>query len=163
MSQTIVKHSTWDSVPNSYLLPVLGISEKGVIRGSVNGGFQTVVRVWSGEQFPHPILTSILPPSVLPLFNLFFYLSLPQFKLCSAGNLEPRFGNHGFTDACAPHRGGTTKMRSWTRVRRVRGACMLRVSPYSTLETRHFDTHPKLKTFFSCYRTPGTPPPGPWN
>ena len=52
----------------------------GMNQGSVNGGFQTVVRVWSGEeQIPAPhflFVTSIL------------------INLCSAGNLEPRFGNH---------------------------------------------------------------------
>ena len=49
-----------------------------------------MVRAWSGEQIPHPILTSILP-----LFYLFLTSFLPQLNLCSAGNLEPRLGNHG--------------------------------------------------------------------
>ena len=39
-------------------------------RGSVNGGFQTVVRVWSGEQIPTPRFNLNLT-SVSPQFNLF--------------------------------------------------------------------------------------------
>ena len=67
------------------------------IGGSVHGGFQTVVRVWSGEQIPAPHfnldLTSVLP--VLTSSFLFLTSFLPPFNICSAGNLEPRFGNHG--------------------------------------------------------------------
>ena len=44
--------------------------EQASCQGSVNGGFQTVVRVWSGEQIPAPHFTLDLT-SVLPLFNLF--------------------------------------------------------------------------------------------
>ena len=65
--------------------------------GSVNGGFQQVARVWSGEQIPHPIFTSsyLNFASVLPQFYLFLTFLKPHFNLCSASNLEPRFGNHG--------------------------------------------------------------------
>ena len=63
------------------------------LQGSVNGGFQTVARAWSGEQVPAPHfnlnLTSVY--LILPLSNLFF----TSFNLCSAGNLGRRFGNHG--------------------------------------------------------------------
>ena len=46
------------------------------MQGFLSGGFQTVVRVWSGEQIPTPNfnlnLTVLLrPPSVLPQFTLF--------------------------------------------------------------------------------------------
>ena len=63
-------------------------------QGCVNGGFQTVVRVSSREQIPAPHFNLNLT-SVLPQFYLFLTSFLPQFYLCSAGNLEPRFGNHG--------------------------------------------------------------------
>ena len=57
-------------------------------------GKQTVVRVWSGEQIPAPHL-NLNFASVLPQF---YNLVLPFFNLIlthrSAGNLEPRFGNH---------------------------------------------------------------------
>ena len=49
--------------------------ENGVFQGSVNGGFQTVVRVLSGEQIPPPPFLPQFNPlftSILPLFNLFF-------------------------------------------------------------------------------------------
>ena len=44
-----------------------------------------------------PFLPQFAPPftSMLPHFNLFLTQFLHQFNLCSAGNLEPRFGNHG--------------------------------------------------------------------
>ena len=52
---------------------------RSVCRGSVNGGFQTVVRALSGEQIPTPQinldLTSVFHnSSILPIFNLFFLL-----------------------------------------------------------------------------------------
>ena len=52
------------------------------VQGSVNGGFQTVVRVSWGTKFRYPLFTSILPQfylcftSILPLLNLnLFYTS----------------------------------------------------------------------------------------
>ena len=50
-------------------------------QGSINGGFQTVVRVGPESKFRHPILTSILPcfTSILPLLTSF----LPRFNLCA--------------------------------------------------------------------------------
>ena len=71
-------------------------------QGSVNGVFQTVVRVFWGKQIPlPPFLTqlNLLFTSILPLFNLFFTFFEPQFNLCFVTKLEPRFGNHGFTDS----------------------------------------------------------------
>ena len=70
---------TW-SGKESYALP----------QGSVNGGFQTVVRVWSGEQIPAPHLTSIFYlnfTSVLHLFLTSFYLNLTS--------AQPAISNHG--------------------------------------------------------------------
>ena len=61
---------------------------------SENGGFQTVVRVRSGEQLPAPHFNLNLT-SVLPLLDLSFTSFLPHFNPSSAGNLEPWFGNHG--------------------------------------------------------------------
>ena len=49
-------------------------------QGSVNGGFQTVVRVWSGEQIPAPHLNLNLT-SVLPQIYLCLTSFLPQFNL----------------------------------------------------------------------------------
>ena len=63
-------------------------------QGSVNGGFQTVVRVLSGHRIPLPPFNLSLT-SFLPLFNLFLTSFLPQFNLCFVGNLQPRFVNHG--------------------------------------------------------------------
>ena len=67
------------------------------IQGSVNGGFQTVVRVLRGNEIPLPpfylSFTSILPQfylnltPFLPLFNLF----LTSFLTPS----EPTISNHG--------------------------------------------------------------------
>ena len=50
-------------------------------RGSVNGGFQTMVRVWSGEQIPVPP-SNLNFASVLPHFNLFVtsFLILTSFQ-----------------------------------------------------------------------------------
>ena len=61
---------------------------------SVNGGFQTMVRVWSAEQIPASQL-NLKFTSVLPQFCLFKTSLLPHLDLCSAGNLEPRLGNLG--------------------------------------------------------------------
>ena len=58
-----------------------------ISQGSVNGGFQKLVGVWSGERVPAPH-SNLNVALILPLF-------LPHLNLCSAGNLEPRFGNHG--------------------------------------------------------------------
>ena len=76
------------------------LKKKRKYQGFVNGGFQTVVRVWSGEQIPAPhfylSFTSITQfylgvTSIVPFLTSF----LPQFNLRSTGNLEPRFGSHG--------------------------------------------------------------------
>ena len=59
----------------------------------VNGGFQTVVRVLSGDQNPYPLFISnysqfnLLYTSSLSHFNLFLPL-LPLFNLCFVGNLQ---------------------------------------------------------------------------
>ena len=63
-------------------------------QGSVSGGFQAVVRGWSGEQIPSPHV-DLNFASILPQFYPTFTSFLPLFKPCSAGNLEPQFGNHG--------------------------------------------------------------------
>ena len=65
-------------------------------RGSVNSGFQTVVRVWPGEQIPAPHFNLIFQTLFYLNFSSFLPLKkrtqfLPQCSLCSAGNLEPRF------------------------------------------------------------------------
>ena len=53
-----------------------------------------VARVWSGEQIPAPPynlkFTSFLAQVYLSLTSSYLI-----FNPCSAGNLEPRFGNHG--------------------------------------------------------------------
>ena len=68
------------------------------IQGSVNGGFQTVVRVLSRDQIPLPSfdlnLTSFLPQVCL-FFTLFPSSLKPPFNLCFVTSLEPRLGNHG--------------------------------------------------------------------
>ena len=48
---------------------------------------------WSGEQIPAPY-SNLDFASVVPRFYLFYTSCLPHLNLCSAGNLEPRFGNH---------------------------------------------------------------------
>ena len=63
-------------------------------QGSVNGGFQTVVRVLSGDRIPLPPFNLNLT-SFLPHLNLLFTSFLPQFNLRFFGNLQPWFGNHG--------------------------------------------------------------------
>ena len=67
-------------------------------QGFVNGGFQMVVRVLSGEQIPlppfNPNLTPFLPQLYLFLTS-FLPVPKPQFNLCFVGNVEPWFGNHG--------------------------------------------------------------------
>ena len=55
--------------------------------------FQMVVRVGSAEQTPRPQFNLKLT-TALPQVHLFSPLCLPHFNPCSAGNLEPRFGNH---------------------------------------------------------------------
>ena len=58
-------------------------------RGFVNGGFQTVVRVWPGEPIPAPHFnlncTSVLPQFYF--FLTFFYLNLTS--------VQPAISNHG--------------------------------------------------------------------
>ena len=64
------------------------------LQGSVNGGFQTVVRVFWGNEIPlAPFYLNLT--SFLPQFYLFFTFFKPLFNLCFVTNLEPRFGNHG--------------------------------------------------------------------
>ena len=65
-----------------------------------NGGSSLVRRPNSGIPFQPQFYLHFT--SVLPQFYLSLTSSLPQFNLCSAGNLEPRFGNHGLqTLGCA--------------------------------------------------------------
>ena len=56
------------------------------LKNPMTDGSQVAVGVWSGEQIP-----ACFTP-MLPLFNSFS----PPFNLCSTGNLEPPFGNHGW-------------------------------------------------------------------
>ena len=62
------------------------------------------------SKFRHPISTSVLPQFYL-FVTSFFTSNLAQFNLCSAGNLEPRFGNHGLQTlrSCLPKRVGASK------------------------------------------------------
>ena len=54
----------------------------GDIYLDVNGGFQTVFRVLSGDQIPlPPFILNVTPfTSVLPLLNSFFYLFLTSIQ-----------------------------------------------------------------------------------
>ena len=93
---------------------------EGLNRGSVNSGFQTVVRVWSGEQIPAPHFNLNVPQSYLCFTSIYLFLTscLPQFNLCSAGNLEPRFGHHGLGSCRAGMAWKTAKSRKWKKKRK---------------------------------------------
>ena len=89
----------------------------GACRGSINGGFQTVVRVWSAEQIPAPHLnlkiTSIYRhykfTSVLPQV----YLFLTSFVTSLKPLLSQQSRNHGLE----------------TTVYRTLGMCMANICP----------------------------------
>ena len=59
----------------------------------VNGGFQTVVRVWSGEQVPAPHFNLKLT-SIIPLLSLNFDHFLTSFYLILTST-QPAISNHG--------------------------------------------------------------------
>ena len=63
-------------------------------RGSVNGGFQTMVPVWPGEQIPAPQF-KLNVTLFLPLSNLVFFLMLTPAQPASNHSLEtkPRFAD----------------------------------------------------------------------
>ena len=63
----------------------LSSSETSRNQGSVHGGFQTVVRVLSGDRFPQPPLNL----NVTSFFTSFLPCFKPEFNLCFAGNLQP--------------------------------------------------------------------------
>ena len=88
-----------DSNPPKFRMHTKGVMQQHAnVRRSLrrfSKGVSTVVsKRWfefsPESKFQHPTSTSILP-----LFNLFLTSFIPHFHLCSAGNLEPRFGNHG--------------------------------------------------------------------
>ena len=56
-----------------------------MIQGSVIGGFQTVVRVWSGEQIPAPHFN-------LSFASIYLFLTFFNLNLTSA---QPAISNHG--------------------------------------------------------------------
>ena len=62
-------------------------------QGSVNGGFQTVVRVFRGSEIPLPPFDLNLT-SFLPQFYLFLTSFLPLFNL-NLTSASSRISNHG--------------------------------------------------------------------
>ena len=73
------------------MLSKLGNNAKN--QGSVNGGFQTVVRVLSGERIPLPPFYLNLI-SFLPQFYLLLTSFLPLFNL-NLTSASSRISNHG--------------------------------------------------------------------
>ena len=65
-----------------------------VNQGSVNGGFQTVVRVFWGNEIPLPPFYLNFATPFLPQFYLFLTSSLPLFNL-NLTSASSRFSNHG--------------------------------------------------------------------
>ena len=74
-------------------LPRKSSTNSCITQGSVNGGFQTVVRVLSGEQIPLPPFYLNLTP-FLPQFYLILTSFLPFFNL-NLTSAQPAISNHG--------------------------------------------------------------------